>query len=123
MADDTAMLAPLVYPVIWNRAGELHPRSAVDYCWKAHLRTLCAACRELIAHPEQAGIPWSVIPASERRYLEALGTVPPEMLILDIQRERQCRPDLPKWELWWADPFDGHLKPEPVAARPRPAHM
>ena len=117
MLDANPLLSPTVYFRIWDESCARHPRSAPDYCWKVHLRNLCRACRELVEHPEHAGIPWAVIHASEQMYLRALATVSVELLILDVQCERACRPNLPEWELWWADPTDAHLKPEPAVVR------
>jgi hypothetical protein len=39
-ADNSETLAMLVYPALWDRSCELHPRGP-DYCWKSHLRALC----------------------------------------------------------------------------------
>jgi hypothetical protein len=119
MVDDNVLLAPITYPRLWDRSNELHPRGPA-YDWKEHLRTLCRLCRELCRHPEAAGVPWCVIPAAERMYLHALATVQSEVLILDLVRERVGRSDLAADWLWWADPYDSHLKSKPVPAHLRP---
>jgi hypothetical protein len=108
---------PICYPDIWRRSNELHPRAALAYDWQEHLRTLCRLCRAYLASDPRFRTPWALVPKAEQTYLTALGNVPVEMLILDIVRERAGRADLPAWELWWADPFDSHLKPEPVTVR------
>ena len=107
MLDANPLLSPTVYFRIWDESCARHPRSAPDYCWKAHLRDLCRACRELVEHPEHpehAGIPWAVIHASEQMYLRALATVSVEMLILDLIRERAARADLPPSEFGTGPP-------------------
>jgi hypothetical protein len=114
--------APVAYPDVWRRSNELHPRNSA-YDWQEHLRTLCKLCKAYLASDPKSRTPWSLVPKAEQTYLTALGNVPVEMLILDIVRERAARPDLPEWPLWWCDPTDAHLKPEPAVVRdgrPRP---
>jgi hypothetical protein len=121
-AVDSSTLALVCYPGLWDASCELHPRNST-YDWRAHLRTLCKLCKAYLASDPRSRTPWALVPEAEKTYLLALSRVPVEMLILDIVRERAGRADLPAWELWWADPFDSHLKPEPVAVRdgrPRP---
>jgi hypothetical protein len=43
---------------------------------------------------------------AEQMHIQALATVPVELLIIDIERDRLSRPHLPEFPLWWADPFD-----------------
>jgi hypothetical protein len=109
--------APVAYPAVWARSCELHPRSGAGYDWQAHLRTLCRLCRAYLESDPKSRTPWPLVPKAEQTYLTALANVPPEMLILDIVRERAARRDLPAWELWWCDPTDAHLRPEPAVVR------
>jgi hypothetical protein len=108
---------PVCYPAVRARSCELHPRGPA-YCWKEHLRTLSRLCKAYIASDPKSRTPWLLVPEAERLYVTALATVPVEMLILDIQRERIVRANLPAWPLWWADPHDSHLQPaEPAIVR------
>jgi hypothetical protein len=126
MADANSTLASIVYPRIWDRSCEIHSRSAPGYDWREHLRILCRLAREL--HKEQP-IALKVAGEAERMHIEALATVPVELLILDVQRDRACRPHLPADPLWWADPYDRHLrfksmKPRSPVGQSRPsAHI
>jgi hypothetical protein len=61
---------------------------------------------------------------AEKMHVAALATVPVELLILDVERDRLSRPHLPSDPLWWLDPRDSHLRkalPEPArTVRPKP---
>jgi hypothetical protein len=61
---------------------------------------------------------------AERMHIEALATVSVELLIIDTERDRLSRPNLPADPLWWLDPRDERLKvklPSPARApSPRP---
>jgi hypothetical protein len=120
-AADTPTLALVAYGNLWDASCAAHPRAAVDYSWQQHLRCLCKLAREL--HKAQP-IALKVAGLAERMHIEALATVPVEVLILDIERDRISRPHLPADPLWWLDPRDSHLQkalPEPArAAKPRP---
>jgi hypothetical protein len=109
----------LVYPMLWNRARELHPPGA-GYVWEDHLRDLCRVCREYWnARNNPDRIPWSLVPEAERMCVESLATVDVGVFILDIVRHQTSRPDdrvKRHGELYWLDPSDPHLSPEP--ARP-----
>jgi hypothetical protein len=107
-AVDSSTLALVCYPGLWDASCELHPRAAPGYDWRDHLRTLCRLAREL--HAEQP-IALRVAGDSERLHIWALGDVDQELLILDIERDRISRPNLPVDPLWWANPHDPHLKP------------
>ena len=120
-AVDSSTLALVCYPGLWDASCELHPRSAPTYCWQDHLRCLCRLAKAL--HKKQP-IVLRVAGLAEKMHVEALATVPVELLILDVERDRLSRPGLPKFELWWADPTDEHLKSAParqqVVGRPPP---
>jgi hypothetical protein len=120
-AEDTPTLALVVYGDLWNESCKCHPRVAANYSWQEHLRCLCKLARAL--HEEQP-IALKVAGLAEQMHIEALATVPVELLILDIERDRLSRPGLPKFELWWLDPTDEHLKSAParqqVVGRPPP---
>jgi hypothetical protein len=120
MTDAGSTLALVAYPGLWDRSCERHQRGPT-YCWQEHLRTLCRLARDL--HKEQPVV-LRVAGEAEKMHIAALATVPVELLILDIQRDRLSRPHLPSDVLWWLDPHDRHLKqalPEPArAAKPRP---
>ena len=103
----SSTFALIAYPKLWDASCELHPRSAPGYDWQEHLRTLCRLAREL--HREQP-IALKVAGPAERMHIEALATVPVELLIIDIERDRISRPHLPSDPLWWADPCDRHLR-------------
>jgi hypothetical protein len=122
-AADTPTLALLCYVDIWDRSCALHPRTASGYDWQAHLRCLCRLARAL--HAEQP-ISLKVAGDAERLHIWALADVDPEMLILDVLRDRACRPHLPEFPLWWLDPADSHLRkvlPEPARADRPPPHI
>ena len=106
-AVDSSTLALLAYPRLWAASCELHPRAAPGYCWQSHLRALCKLARAL--HAEQP-ISLQVAGDAERLHIWALADVDPEMLILDVLRDRACRPHLPEFPLWWLDPADSHLR-------------
>ena len=120
-AVDSSTLALVAYPALWDASCEVHPRAAPTYCWQEHLRTLCRLARKL---QEAQPITLRVAGLAERMHVEALATVPVELLILDVERDRLGRPHLPADPLWWLDPRDSHLKqalPEPArATKPRP---
>jgi hypothetical protein len=110
-AADTPTLALLCYASLWDSWCALHPRTASGYDWQEHLRTLCRLARAL--HKAQP-IALKVAGLAERLHVQALGGVDPELLILDVIRDRASRPNLPKFELWWLDPTDEHLKSAPA---------
>jgi hypothetical protein len=122
-ADNAETIAMLVYPALWDAAAEIHPRGPT-YCWKSHLRTLCRLARKL--HAAQP-IALRVAGDAERMHVEALATVPVELLILDVERDRLSRPSLPRFELWFLDPHDSHLKFAPArqvaGRRPSNTHI
>jgi hypothetical protein len=125
-AADNAPFAMLCYPQLWAAACAAHPRGPA-HCWKSHLRYLCRLARDL--HAEQP-ITLKVAGEAELLLIKSLATVPVELLILDIGRDRQSRPNLPPFPLWFLDPADEHLKPgmvrarQQVVGRPSPdAHM
>jgi hypothetical protein len=94
----------------------LHPRGPA-YCWQSHLRALCALARDLLEHPEKAGIPWSLISGTaEEMHIRSLAAVPIEVLILELIGEQAVRPGFKDDVLWWLDPHDTHLRP--VATEP-----
>ena len=118
-ADNAETIAMLVYPALWDAAAEIHPRGPT-YDWQSHLRTLCKLARNL--HKAQP-IALKVAGDVELLLIKSLATVSSELLILDIGRDRQSRPHLPKFPLWFLDPDDMHLKSAParqVAGRPPP---
>jgi hypothetical protein len=120
MTDADSTIALVAYPSLWDRSCERHPRGPA-YCWKAHLRTLCRLARDL---DKEQPIALKVAGEAEKMHVAALADVPVELLIIDIERDRLSRPNLPADPLWWLDPRDSHLRkalPEPArAARPRP---
>jgi hypothetical protein len=121
IAADPAASVPLtllVYPALWDRSCELHPRGP-GYSWTDHLRSICKLARAL--HQEQP-IALKVASLAEQLHIRALAEVPVEILILDVQRDRLARPNLPTYELWWLDATDAHIKPGMArAAAPAPA--
>jgi hypothetical protein len=113
-AVDTPTLALVCYPGLWNASCEIHPRTSPDYSWQDHLRCLCRLARALHeAQPAELRFAGD----AERMHIEALATVPAELLILDVERDRLSRPHLPSYELWWLDPTDEHLRSR--VARPQ----
>ena len=115
----TEPFAMLCYPALWQAARAAHPRGP-GYCWKSHLRTLCKLARDLYA---EQPIVLKVAGDVELLLIKSLATVSSELLILDIERDRLSRPNLPRFELWWLDPTDEHLKSAParqVAGRSSP---
>jgi hypothetical protein len=120
-AEDTLTLALVVYGDLWNESCKCHPRDAANYSWQEHLRCLCRLARAL--HGERP-IALKVAGEAEKVHIWALADVDPEMLILDVLRDRASRPHLPAFELWWLDPTDEHLKSAParqqVVGRPPP---
>jgi hypothetical protein len=123
VAADDPTLALVCYPrLVWDVAAAKHPQGT-GYCWQDHLRTLCAVARQV--HRSRP-IELRVAGLAERLHVEALATVPIELLILDIERDRISRPRLPEDPLWWANPHDPHLKSKLAspAGQSRPdAHM
>ena len=117
----SSTLALVCYPGLWDASCELHPRSAPTYCWQDHLRCLCRLAKAL--HKKQP-IVLRVAGEAEKMHVAALATVPVELLILDVERDRLSRPHLPSDPLWWLDPRDSHLRkalPEPArTVRPKP---
>jgi hypothetical protein len=113
VADD-ATLALVAYPrLVWDVTAAKHPPGPT-YSWKAHLRTLCAVARQV--HQAQP-IELKVAGLAEQLHIAALADVSTELLILDIERDRISRPNLPSDPLWWADPYDRHLQSKPVKSR------
>jgi hypothetical protein len=110
-AEDTPTLALVVYGDLWNESCKCHPRVVPGYCWKSHLRCLCKLARAL--HEEQP-IALRVAGEAEKLQVWALADVNPELLILDIVRDRASRPGLPAFVLWFLDPTDAHLKSVPA---------
>jgi hypothetical protein len=106
-AADCPTLALVCYPrLVWDVVAAKHPQG-VGYCWRSHLRELCRVARQV--HQAQP-IELRVAGVAEKLYVEALATVPVELLIIDIERDRISRPSLPANLWWWADPYDSHLK-------------
>ena len=120
-AEDTPTLALVVYGDLWNESCKCHPRDAANYSWQEHLRCLCKLAREL---QQQQPVALRVAGEAERLLVWALADVNPELLILDIVRDRASRPGLPAFVLWFLDPTDAHLKSVParqqVVGRPPP---
>jgi hypothetical protein len=118
-ATDNEPFAMLCYPGLWRAAATAHPRGPA-YCWKSHLRTLCRLARDLHqARPISLKVAGDV----ELLLIKSLATVPVELLILDVERDRLSRPQLPEFPLWFLDSDDAHLKSAParqVAGRSSP---
>jgi hypothetical protein len=113
-AADCTTLALVAYPrLVWDVAAARHPPGPT-YSWQSHLRALCAVARQV--HQVQP-VELKFAGEAERMYVEALATVSVELLILDIERDRISRPQLPRDALWWANPYDPHLKSRPVKSQ------
>jgi hypothetical protein len=127
MADaDDPTLCLVCYPrLVWDVAAAKHPLGK-GYRWRSHLRTLCAVARQVYqAQP----IELRVAGEAEQLHVAALADISVELLIIDIERDRISRPNLPADPLWWADPYDRHLrfksmKPRSPVGQSRPdAHI
>jgi hypothetical protein len=76
-------------------------------------------------HAEQP-VALKVAGEAERLHVRALATVPVELLIIDTERDRLSRPQLPADPLWWLDAHDERLKvklPSPARAPSPRSHI
>jgi hypothetical protein len=118
----TSTIALVCYPTIWSASVEVHPRTSPNYDWQAHLRTLCRLARAL--HEAQP-VALRVAGPSEQMLVAALGTVDPEMLILDLVASVASHPGDTLWQddpLWWCDPSYVPV-PEPARTSRQSPHI